>query len=117
MNKKKIIIITLLLTMCTATMLTSCGGTDMNGNDQDGERVTDAAPDKNDKETTGNVVDDIESTVEDIGSDIGDSITNPEDATHGKTDENVEENGNGQNTGNMENGAVTKHRNAVPNGK
>ena len=90
MKNKKIIAAALILATCTASALTSCGGNNTNngGSNEnggnDGERVTtNVNGDKTDKETEGNILDGVESGLEDIGSDIKDSVSNPEDATHG----------------------------------
>jgi hypothetical protein len=124
MNKKKLMITALLLTLCAAASLTSCGRTDANTdgtqNDNNGERVTTAPAETDKKEPDNGIVGDIESGIEDIGSDIENSVGNPEDATHGKTDNNTEgNNGNMSNemTPNTGNAPGARHRKAVPNGK
>ncbi len=114
--KNKFMITALILALTATASLTACGGntttggTNNGGNNGSGstEKVTDTT-DKNDsnKETDKNIADDIESGVEDIGSDIKDSITNPEDATHGTTrpEQSTEEE-----TG------MQKHRTMIPYG-
>ena len=119
MNKKNLMITALLLSLCATAALTSCGRTDANTDstqsDNNGERVTTAPAEPDRKETDNGIVGGIESGLEDIGSDIENSIGNPEYATHGKTNDTVEskDHQKDQMTPNM--GA--KHRQAVPNGK
>ena len=123
MNKKNLMITALLLSLCATAALTSCGRTDANADstqsDNNGERVTTAPAEPDRKETDNGIVGGIESGLEDIGSDIENSIGSPEDATHGKAEDAVEENGN--NNGNQRDQMIphmgARHRQAVPNGK
>lgn len=133
MIKKNIIVSALILSLCAAA-LTSCGG-NMNDNDPSGERVTTDTADKDTKETNDSIADKVESGMEDIGSDIKDSISNPEEATHGTEangSDNVEgdtsDTGNGtmgddvngtdSTTGNRNTQTdAPRHRKAVPFGK
>ena len=121
MNKKNLMITALLLSLCATASLTSCGRTNTNDtqNGNNGERVTTTPAEPDRKETDNGIVGGIESGLEDMGNDIKNSIGNPEYATHEKTKDAVEYNGESkdyqkdQMTPNM--GA--KHRQAVPNGK
>lgn len=123
MKNKKIIISALLFAICSAAALTSCGGGNTNGNQTDGtqgERVTTDSNDKENQENTDNIINDVESGLEDIGSDISDSIGNPEDATHGTEDDKENaDNNNAANKGETNNMPTdgTRHRGAVPYGK
>ena len=117
MNKKNLMITALLLSLCATASLTSCGRTNANDtqNGNNGERVTTTPAEPDRKETDNGIVGGIERGLEDMGSDIKNSIGNPEYATHGKTNDTVESKDyqKDQMTPNM--GA--KHRQAVPNGK
>lgn len=123
MIKNKIIVSALILTMCAAA-LTSCGTNNTNGNGSENTNGGAATTDSANKETTegsNNIVNDIESGAEDIGNDINDSITRPEDATHGTENDNTENNGtiigdtNGDNVNDQANSA--RQRRDLPYGK
>lgn len=100
MKNRKTIVCAIIIAMCSLAALTSCGGNNVSGNtpDNDGERVTTGTTNEQKEENNG-IVDGIESAVEDIGSDIKDSVSNPEEATHGKDQE------------------ITPDANALPKGK
>ncbi len=90
MDKKKIILTALILAVTASAALTSCGGNDGNANRPTDGKPAESTPDQGkpgDKETEGSPLDKVESGIEDIGSDIQDSITHPEDATHGKPED------------------------------
>ena len=78
MNKKNLMITALLLSLCATAALTSFGRTDANTDstqsDNNGERVTTAPAEPDRKETDNGIVGDIESGIEDIGSDIENSV-------------------------------------------
>lgn len=122
MKSKNLIVAALLVAACTSASLASCGKNNADGgnsagtgsNGMNGERVTTAAPDKENKETEGNIIDKIESGAESIGSDIRDSINNPEDATHGTENMPAE---SGENSANDTQITRDGHRKAVPYGK
>ncbi len=82
MINKKFIITALILTMCICVMLTSCGGRGSETESMTENAVSGGATDN--KGPVGEVMDGVQEGVDDMGSDIKDSI---EDATHAEADD------------------------------